>query len=90
MLESLKANIEKILALYEGEKQRSDELFSQLSDANRQIESLKQQNTELKRKVDNQALGGAIFGTAEDNREARARIDKLVGEIDRCIELLGN
>lgn len=90
MLEEIRANIERLVALYEGQKQLNEELASRLSESRSEVESCKQQITELKRQIDNQKLSGAITGNSIDSGASRVRIDKLISEIDKCIDLLEN
>lgn len=87
MLEEIKTNIEKLVALYESEKQRADGLAAQLEAAKAAAASDKARIQELDSQIDNLKLQFAFSG-AGDPAEAKARITKLVREIDRCIKLL--
>lgn len=87
MLESIRQNITKLIALYEGEKQRADDLYARLSASEEQNETYRKQITDLNRKIDNLRLEGA-FSMKGGNAAARERIEKLIREIDRCIRLL--
>lgn len=86
MLESLRQNITKLIALYEGEKQRAGELSAKLSAAEEQNEAYRKQITDLTRKIDNLRLEGALSSKG-GNAAARERIEKLIREIDKCIGL---
>lgn len=87
MLEGIKENIVKLISLYEAQKQRSDELSSELEKANASLLDSKEQIAQLKRQVDNLKLSSAFAGGA-DNALARERVDKLIAEIDKCIKYL--
>lgn len=87
MLEEIKSNIEKIIALYETQKQRADELDCKLAESREEIAACKEQITELKKQIDMLKLTGA-FTSSGDNSAAKERIDKLVYEIDKCIAYL--
>lgn len=87
MLEELKSNIDSLVALYEGQKQRADELEARLSESLAAEKKYREQITELNGQIDNVKLSFA-FGSASDPEGARARITKLIAEIDRCIRLL--
>lgn len=87
MLEEIKNNIDKIIALYETQKQRADELDCQLSKSREELAACKEQINELKKQIDSLKLTGAFTSTG-DNSAAKERIDKLVYEIDKCIAYL--
>ena len=87
MVDNLRQNFEKLVALYEGEKQKNAELQTLLKESREAVESNGQQITELKRQIDNLKLSSAFTGGG-DNAVAKERIEKLIREIDRCIKLL--
>ena len=87
MLEDIKTSVEKLISLYEKEKQRADALAGQLAQSEEAVRSYKAQITELNGQIDNLKLSFAFSG-AGDTVLAKERIDKLVREIDKCIKLL--
>lgn len=87
MLEDIKSNITRLIALYEGERQRADSLESSLRESAAQIEQYRAQITELNSRIDNLKLSMAFTGGG-DNELAKARIEKLIREIDKCIKML--
>lgn len=87
MPEDLKSNIKRLIALYEGEKRRADDLAAKVSDGRKEIEDCKLQIAELNRQIDNQRLTSA-FSAQGGNPEAKQRLTKLIAEIDKCISLL--
>lgn len=87
MLEDIKSNITRLIAFYEGEKQRADSLESSLRESAAQIEQYKAQITELNSRIDNLKLSMAFTGGG-DNEVAKSRIEKLIREIDKCIKML--
>ncbi|MBO4427970.1 MAG: hypothetical protein J5771_05780 [Bacteroidales bacterium] len=87
MLERLRDGIQKLISLYETEKNRANALELELQENKVAVQTLKEQIAELNRQIDNQRLASAFSGTA-DNREAKDRLTKLIKEIDRCIALL--
>jgi len=88
MLEEIKGNIEKLIAEYESAKVESNALKAEISRCTEQIEDYRKQISELEKKIDNLKLGGAFIGNAVNGNEAKAKIDKMIKEIDRCISLL--
>lgn len=87
MLEDLQKNIERLIALYEGEKQQRLRLASELDESRARNESLTQQIDRLERQVDNLKLKEA-FTAGAGSPEAKERLDKLTKEIDKCISML--
>ena len=87
MLEDIKKNIERLIALYEGVKQENLTLAAQLEGSRKEIDSYKKQISELERQVDNLKLTQA-FTSGGDNASAKEKIEKLIKEIDKCISLL--
>lgn len=87
MLENLKDKLMRIVALYEGEKQRADSLAERLGKSESELISCKKQIIELEREIDNLRLFMA-FGAGTDNSVAKERISVLIKEIDKCIKLL--
>ena len=87
MLEDVKSNIEKLISLYETQKQTSEELRVSLDRSRAETAACKEQISELKKQIDSLKLTGAFTSTG-DNQAAKERIDKLVREIDKCIAFL--
>ena len=87
MLEEVKSNIEKLVSLYETEKQRADAMAEELEKNRNEIAAYKEKLAELDGQIDNMKLQYAFSG-AGDPALAKERITKLVREIDRCIKLL--
>lgn len=89
MISDLRSKIERLISLYEREKQRGDELASQLEASRTEIADKKQQITELKSQIDHYKLAGA-FTSSEDVQASKERLNKLIRDIDKCIKLLAN
>ena len=86
MLEEIKSNIARLVARYEAEKQRADRLAARLAESEEKCLKYKEQITDLNQQIDNLELLRAF--QAADPNESKARISKLIKEIDRCIKLL--
>ena len=87
MLEDVRSNITRLIALYEGEKKRADDALALLADSRKEVETCKKQIAELNRQIDNQRLTSALAAEG-GNPEAKQRLTKLIAEIDKCIALL--
>lgn len=88
MLEGVKKTIDKLIALYEGAKAENMALRSALEKSESENETRKQRISELERQLDNLRLTQAFASTADGEGQAKARLDKLIREIDKCISLL--
>ena len=87
MLEDVRSNINRLIALYEGERKRADDALALLDKSKSDIEACKKQIAELNRQIDNQRLTSA-FTSEGGNADAKLRLTKLIAEIDKCISLL--
>lgn len=87
MLENLKAQVKRLIAAYESEKQQKIKLGEELRTVNGQNEALRKRIIELERELDNLKLKEA-FATDGNNDEAKKRVDALIREIDKCISLM--
>lgn len=88
MLEEIKANIERLIAAYESVKVENAALRTEVSQYKEQIEDHRKHISELEKQIDNLKLTGAFLGRDGNRAEARAKIEKMIKEIDRCISLI--
>lgn len=86
MLDNLKKYIERLIAKYEAQKERSDSLEASLQELRAENETLRKQITDLTSEIDNLRLAAA-FNPSDSAAKAfaRGKIDKLIKEIDRCL-----
>lgn len=89
MLEGIKSDIEKLIALYEKEKEQNARLLEELGQCKAERDSYAKQIEELQEEMDNLHLAEAFKARSDDdNNGAKEKIDSLVKEIDKCISLL--
>ena len=88
MLEDIRKNIERLIALYEGERQQKERLALELRQRDEEIDSYKKQIADLERQVDNLKLTEAFTAPAGSGDAAKEKIDRLITEIDRCFSLV--
>lgn len=88
VIESVRTKVDRLLA--EGRKLRSD-----LAAAGKANERLTTENRELRgqvatlqKRVGHLELQGGITAASGDEKAARARVNRLLREVDRCIALL--
>ena len=89
MLEGIKTNIEKLIALYEAEKSERERLQAELQQSKADNDSCRKRIEDLEQQVNNLHLSEA-FGVAGDGSAAKEKIERLIKEIDKCIALLEN
>ena len=87
MLIEIKSNFEKLIALYEAQRERADALAAELEKERSANDACRKQIDDLKAQVNSLELKGA-FMSGGDSSSAREKIDKLIREIDKCISLL--
>ncbi|MBQ7195761.1 MAG: hypothetical protein IJS07_09050 [Bacteroidales bacterium] len=88
MLEELKDNFRKLIALYEGQREENARLKGELQSREQEVESLKAKISDLRKQIENQKLTGAFLNGSESIADARAKVAGLIKEIDKCIALL--
>ena len=93
MLEDLKTDISRLMALYEKEKQKVGSLALRLAEEEErtrkykeEIRKCREQITDLNLQIDNLRLGAA-FADSGEGKEGKS-LDRLIREIDECIKLL--
>ncbi len=88
MLENIRKDIEKLIALYESERETKRRLQAELENSRSLNEAYRKQITDLERQVDNLKLTEAFVSPGGSDSAAREKIEKLIREIDKCISLL--
>lgn len=87
MLEGIKTDIEKLIALYEAERSERVRLQEELLRSKADNESCRKRIEDLEQQVNNLHLSEA-FGAGGDTSAAKEKIERLIKEIDKCIALL--
>lgn len=88
MLEGIKAQIDRLIALYEAEKVENETLRRRVEALGSENESYRKQLTELEEQIDNLKLKQAFTAPSDGNAAAKAKLGRMIKEIDRCITLL--
>ncbi|MBO7546926.1 MAG: hypothetical protein J6Y27_06335 [Bacteroidales bacterium] len=88
MLQKLKENFEKLVALYEAEKEKNEALSRSLAESQAACKAYGEQIVELEKKIEHLKLTAAFVPSGDQPREAREKVDRLIREIDKCISLL--
>ncbi|MBQ3723409.1 MAG: hypothetical protein II851_06835 [Bacteroidales bacterium] len=88
MLNEIKSSFEKLIALYEAQRERADALAAELEKERAASEACRKQIDDLKDQVRTLELKGAFMSGGDSSSAAREKIDRLIREIDKCISLL--
>ena len=88
MLTEIKSNFEKLIALYEAQRERGDNLAAELEKERAACEACRKQIDDLKAQVNTLELKGAFMSGGDSSSVAKEKIDRLIREIDKCISLL--
>ena len=86
MLDRVRTYIEQLIARYEAEKTENERLRQELRACEETGAALKKQITELESEIETRKLAEA-FSTGAP-ADAKAKVDNLIKEIDRCISCL--
>ena len=94
-IEGLNSKIETLISMYEACKVENTRLEAELENCqdkllakNTTIEELKTQIDQLKLKNKNLQLVDAFNISANDRARAKRSVEKIIQEIDNCIEML--
>jgi phage shock protein A len=87
MLENVRTQIEQLIARYEAEKAENTRLRQELHTCEETGAALRKQITQLESEIETRKLTEAFSGGAA-TEDVRAKVDKLIKEIDKCISYL--
>ncbi len=90
MLENVQKDIERLIALYEHEKEERKRLRDALDKSEGELGTCRKQIADLEKEVDNLKLSAAFLAPAGSRDVAQKKIESLIKEIDRCISALEN
>ena len=86
MLEDIRENIKQLIARYEAEKAENETLHRELQACEETADALRKQIRELESEIETRKLTEAFTSAAP--ADAKAKVDKLIKEIDKCISYL--
>ena len=92
VVQNLKIKIDRLISRYEALKVENDGLRSRLDSVSLLLETKTQKINTLEKQLNNLQLTSALEGgtAGGDGAAAKRKVEKLIGEIDRCIGLLGD
>ena len=87
MLESVRVQIEQLIARYEAVSVEAARLRQELRACEETVETLRKQNMELESEIETRKFAEAFSGGVVP-ADAKAKVDTLIKEIDMCISCL--
>lgn len=90
MIEDIKREISRLIALYEAERARAEALANELEGSRDEVKACRKQITELQDQIEILRLKGAFGDAGGSHGSSREMVDELIREIDKCISLLGS
>ena len=90
IIEALTADVERLMKLHNTAMEEVATLRAQSSEQNNKIRSLQNQLREAKAEAEKASLHAAIAGSVSNKSAARAQINRLLREVDLCIEMVSN
>ncbi|MDR1678393.1 MAG: hypothetical protein LBR81_01275 [Prevotellaceae bacterium] len=88
LIRSLQNKIAQLRQLYEAEKNKSAMLAAKLEHEKKELMWSNKKYLELHTKHDNLLVTGMLSATEEDRKRNKAKLDKMVREIDKCLALI--
>lgn len=87
MTGKLRQSIEQLIARYEEAKSDNTRLREMLDKSQSELKACRSRIEILEKKIHSLELAGAFLNSTGD-KDARKRVDRLIKEIDKCIEML--
>ncbi len=87
MLDNVRKQIEQLIARYEAEKAENQRLRQELRTSEETGAALRLKIADLESEIETRKLSEA-FSPGQNSPQARAKLDALIKEIDKCISLL--
>ena len=90
IIATLTADVERLMKLHESAMAEISVLREKSNEQNSTIRSLQEQLRGAKAEAEKAALNAAIAGSVSNKAAARAHINRLLREVDKCIAMVSN
>lgn len=87
-LRNFEARVRQLMMAYQDERQKNADLQAQLEACQQQLAGTEQTIDGLKKDYDTLKTARMIEVSGDDVKESRAKIARLIREVDKCIALL--
>lgn len=88
LLSNLEARVQQLMFLCNTLEEKNQDLLDKLDEKEARLMKLIQEKDELHTKYINLKMANSLSGESSDLKETKARFNKLVREVDKCIALL--
>ena len=90
IIATLTADVERLMELHESAMKEVATLREKSIEQNATIRTLQEQLREAKNEAEKASLHAAIAGSVSNKAAARAHINRLLREVDKCIAMVSN
>jgi multidrug resistance efflux pump len=90
IIKALTADVERLINLHSAAMEEIATLREQCNEQSAKIRSLQGQLRDAKAEAEKASLHAAIAGSVSNKSAARAQINRLLREVDMCIEMVSN
>ena len=90
IIATLTADVERLMELHESAMKEVAALREKSIEQNATIRTLQEQLREAKNEAEKASLHAAIAGSVSNKAAARAHINRLLREVDKCIAMVSN
>jgi sugar-specific transcriptional regulator TrmB len=89
-IETLQKLIAELITKYEDAAVNRDAYLADLNRTKKELQNAKNKIAEQEKKLEHIELEEAFLNTSSGDKQAKARIGKIIKEIDKCISLLND
>ncbi len=90
IIATLTADVERLMKLHESAMEEVAMLREKSGEQSEKIRTLQEQLREAKTVADKASLHAAIAGSVSNKAAARSQVNRLLREVDNCIEMVSN
>jgi multidrug resistance efflux pump len=90
IIAALSADVERLMKLHDSAMAEVATLREKSSEQSAKIRTLQEQLREAKAQAEKASLHAAIAGSVSNKAAARAQVNRLLREVDHCIEMVSN
>ena len=90
IIEALTADVERLMKLHDSAMEEVAMLREKSGEQSTKIRTLQEQLREAKAETEKASLRAAIAGSVSNKAAARSHVNRLLREVDKCIEMVSN
>ena len=90
IIEGISADVERLMKLHKDAMNEIAILREKSGEQSAKIRTLQEQLREAKAEAEKASLHAAIAGSVSNKSAARSHVNRLLREVDKCIEMVSN